>query len=334
MDSVPASSGPVLEAAADWVLKLQDPAITPEEIGRWTAWCAEDPEHLHAFRSVQSLWQRSADIREMPVGPHELAADRYSGEVPVSQWRTAPPRAAPRWPYALAASLLVAAGVAAYLTARDDLDVTAATGVNQQLQLEDRSNVVLAAGSTLRATFRSDAREVYLDRGEAFFEVQKDPARPFTVHTFGRSITAIGTAFNVRAEEGAFQVTVTEGTVDVARADGKGSRRRLSAGEQISVIPGEASPRLARVDARRATGWRSGSLQFVDEPLSSVVSAVSRYSRTPVSLRSAELGSLRFTGTVRADRIDEWLQGLPNIFPVVVKRPDAGGEIQTQPAPR
>lgn len=334
MDSAPAFSGPVLEAAADWVLRLQDPAITPEEIGRWTAWCAEDPEHIRAFRSVQSLWQRSADVREKPVDARELAADRYSGNVPVAQWRAAPSRAASRWPYALAASLLVAAGMGAYLATRDDLDVTAATGVNQQLQLEDRSSVVLAAGSTLRATFRSDAREVFLDRGEAFFEVQKDPARPFTVHAFGRSITAIGTAFNVRAEEGAFQVTVAEGAVDVAVAGGKGARQRLSAGEQISVISGETLPRLARVDARSATGWRDGSLQFVDEPLSSVVSAVSRYSRTPVNLQSAELGSLRFTGTVRADRIDEWLQGLSNIFPVVVRRQGAGEEILIQPSAR
>ncbi len=57
----------------------------------------------------------------------------------------------------------------------------------------------------------------------------------------------------------------------------------------------------------------------MDEPLSSVVAAINRYSTIPVKIDSPAVSGLHYTGTVVADRADEWLRGLPNVFPVVVQ---------------
>jgi transmembrane sensor len=78
------------------------------------------------------------------------------------------------------------------------------------------------------------------------------------------------------------------------------------------------------VDGSRATSWLSGTLEFSDESLSSVVAAINRYSQHPLRILEPTVGEYRFTGTVEVTRIDEWLASLPNVFPVAVN--NAGNE--------
>src|SRR5690606_27572020 len=63
--------------------------------------------------------------------------------------------------------------------------------------------------------FSSATRSVFIDSGEAYFEVAHDAARPFVVHAGGGTITAVGTAFNVHSVLGRVSVAVVEGAVNV-----------------------------------------------------------------------------------------------------------------------
>lgn len=70
--------------------------------------------------------------------------------------------------------------------------------------LEDGSVVYLAQESTLKYPehFAEDKREVNL-QGEAFFDVAKKPEQAFTIETARVRVEVLGTAFNVRSNEGA-----------------------------------------------------------------------------------------------------------------------------------
>jgi ferric-dicitrate binding protein FerR (iron transport regulator) len=85
--------------------------------------------------------------------------------------------------------------------------------------LPDSSVAWLNAASRMRvqSSFEGRHREIYLDEGEAFFEVQKNPAKPFVVHTAGLDVRVLGTSFNVRAYRAApeIKVTVSTGRVSV-----------------------------------------------------------------------------------------------------------------------
>jgi transmembrane sensor len=88
----------------------------------------------------------------------------------------------------------------------------------QQFQLPDASRVTLQPGSSLRYTtaLAGRRREVYLE-GEAFFQVHKNPQRPFLVFTSQLVTTVLGTSFDVKAYPGRKQalVAVREGKVAV-----------------------------------------------------------------------------------------------------------------------
>lgn len=99
--------------------------------------------------------------------------------------------------------------------------ITAYTKVKQlkRIELPDGSIAWLNAASRLRipTRFTNKNREVYLEEGEAFFEVKKNPNKPFIVHTSDLDIQVLGTSFNVKAYKEAknIKVAVTTGKVKV-----------------------------------------------------------------------------------------------------------------------
>ncbi|HEY4064937.1 MAG TPA: FecR family protein [Puia sp.] len=98
------------------------------------------------------------------------------------------------------------------------------TTAGRTIVLPDGSSAQLGAGSKLYypadLSTVSGRREIYLE-GEAFFDIKRDPARPFYVYT-GHLITKVlGTSFRIRAwpTDGRTTVTVRTGKVSVYRED-------------------------------------------------------------------------------------------------------------------
>jgi len=77
--------------------------------------------------------------------------------------------------------------------------------------MRDGSKVTLNTDSQIRVTLTDSERRVDLKYGEAFFEVSKDPKRPFVVNAGGKRVIAVGTQFSVRRDANDIQVVVTEG---------------------------------------------------------------------------------------------------------------------------
>jgi transmembrane sensor len=334
-------------SAADWLFKLRDPEVSQTDISAWFAWCDSSAENRQVFEQMQATWRKSGLIQETPVTPAEIASDHYLGQVSVSEWNNVLLKSQRRTtlrrfnPHRARIAAAVIAGVATLLLlgwvrhvdqARDTT-ISAAVGVNREVLLPDGSRVTLAAGSKLSTQFTRGVRNVFLENGEALFTVKHMHARPFVVHAMETTVTAVGTAFNVKAESGVVRVTVTEGIVDVAHqrpvldelrqwvggSAGAGDFR-LAAGNQAILSSGAPRPVAIAAASQQVTTWVDGTLSFDNEPLVSVVAAVNRYARVPVVLEDGEAGSYRYTGTVVTGRIDEWLRGLPNAFPVTVVR--------------
>jgi ferric-dicitrate binding protein FerR (iron transport regulator) len=99
---------------------------------------------------------------------------------------------------------------------------SAAMRIRKRLTLPDGTTVYLNNGSKLSlslADFRNAAtREVWLDEGEAYFEVAKNPSRPFIVHVDSLQARVLGTAFNIQAyrQLAGIQVLVSHGSVQVS----------------------------------------------------------------------------------------------------------------------
>jgi transmembrane sensor len=342
----------VLQEAAQWSLELSSGDIPAERIAQWQQWLAASEAHRTAFDRIQSTWcaiDRSATGAVSWPSDAEVASDAYDGSVSVSVWRArvATRRASRRFrrrPWltiGLAASVVAALTALAILPVMRSMQFTSpvvtvvetVSGENREVPLGDGSVISAGAQSVLWATLTDDSREVTLERGEAFFRVAKDPARPFTVKVGTTTVAAVGTAFNVRRAGERVVVGVAEGTVKVdARVAAQSIRTaRLSVGQQLSIDATNGNASIQLVDAIGIAAWREGRLQYRNEPLRSVIADVTRYSARDIVIGNPQIADLRITGTVFANDVDSWLQSLETALPLrVVWTPDGSARLESK----
>lgn len=342
------------ERACEWFIELREKAQSPEIVAEWLEWCRADPLNREAFERARSVWQATADVRvvDLALPAFASAASLSAAAAPTSKSRPAPNR---RWPlFALGAALAASVAVAAlYLSpvallhfgTQPSVATTFATepGENRTVQLPDGSTLALGGGSRIRTEFDGDARRLTLERGEAYFQVKHDRARPFIVAAGRFRVTAVGTSFNVRTASERIVVAVADGVVaieppatsspllddpDIEPQQQPSSVLRgtlhARAGQEVVLDSAEQQLQVARIEPQSVASWQTGRLEFAREPLRAVLASVNRYSTRPVTLDNPALGDFRFTGTVFADRVDDWLRGLSEVFPVSVREEAAG----------
>ena len=316
--SLPANA--TLQAAADWWTRLRDPRAPARSEEQWLEWSGDDPRRIDAFARVSELGAQLGALDD--VTKREFA----------HEFAPAAARTPPWLPLALAASLaLVAVSGAAYFwehrlgAAVETENYTTSVAVDRDIALSDGSQVALGGATRLTTRYTRDRREVNLSSGEAFFQVAHDTSRPFVVAAGEVSIRAVGTAFNVRRTGERVTIAIAEGRVRVASSDAAARSAadalEAVAGQQISFDPRASGLTVSSISPGRATSWREHRLEFVNEPLDSVVANINRYSARPLVLADAQLGALAFTGTVDPGALDGWLRALPKILPL---RVDAG----------
>ena len=204
-------------------------------------------------------------------------------------------------------------------------------GKQQTIELGDGSVVTLNTSGQVVVDYNEQVRRILLERGEAYFEVAEDPERPFTVDLGLRSVTAIGTAFNIRKDTERYQLAVIEGAVTIHKAT-----------EDVTVSPPPVSIRgigprrveaglVAEFDISRDLltafrpesmdrygAWRNGLLSFASEPLYQVVQELNRYSRKKILIEDASIMDLQVYTVIRIPASDSAVQSLQLILPIKV----------------
>jgi transmembrane sensor len=331
--------------AAEWFFDIHDAEDPSAELlQEWIRWLDASEGNRRAFEAVESAYHQVKPL--VPKAAHGRQFDGYDATVSVIDWRTTRSHRTmrQRW-YAVAAGVAVLA-VASWLYYQTHaLPLTSsgefATGTNEQLPLTlaDGSRVELGARSRLEIIFSAQTRDVRLIAGEAFFQVHKDANRPFRVHALEGVITAVGTAFNVRTAADHVTVAVSEGVVsvtDTAAAPAASTTLsvnsdtqqtgnvRLSKGEELTfserpAAKGPARHTVTRIDPTQTARWREGWLVYHDELLRDVVADVNRYSDREIIVSDSVPDNLRYTGVVSRNSVIEWLEALPEVFPVAIE---------------
>lgn len=305
--------------AALWWTQLRDPEPSPDLLERWGAWMAADPSNAQTFAQLNALGELAADAS--PSQRQQLI-DEFAPRATKRPYR----------PLAAAAAVVGVALLGGWWVLRGGPDhsplpqqYASAVAEDRAIQLPDGTAIELGAASSLTTRYAQHRRDVDLRAGEAFFTVTHDRERPFVVTAGPLHIEDLGTAFNVRRTGQRVSVTVTEGRVRLSPvnaaaddADLPSGRLDLVAGQRAEYDPASGALSVSTIAPEHAATWRQHRLEFVDEPLSTVLANVNRYSRQPVQLADPRLGELRFTGTVNTTNIDRWVDALPHVFPVQV----------------
>lgn len=148
-----------------------------------------------------------------------------------------------------------------------------------QLLLPDGSKVWLNAATTLKypTGFTTGERIVEME-GEAYFEVAKDPSRPFRVKLpNNNTIEVLGTHFNVNSytDEKNMTTTLLEGAVSVNAGS---SQAILRPGEQALAGPAQAPLKVVKhADIEQVMAWKNGYFHFDGLDLPAVMRQISRW---------------------------------------------------------
>jgi transmembrane sensor len=325
--------------AAEWVARLQN---RPNDLGLrrdFDSWLKADPANKDAYASAWDAWARLGALSDEP---EILAARaRLKSELAADQRRRARPQV--RWAAAVAA-LVTAGGFGTALwlaTAPSDHAPAVApaqtaqavyrTGVGEQktITLADGSVATLSTDSVLRVTEWGARRALTLDRGEAFFQVAKNPQRPFVVTADGRTVTALGTAFNVRVDPGKWSVSLLEGKIRVADP---------AAHNSVDLLPGSRLEQqvgstwaVAAADVAALTSWRDGSLTFDDQPLAKIVGELNRYSVRKIRIDSPRVAATPMSGRFKTGDVSGFVDALSAYGAAKVKTGQAGEIVLVSP---
>ncbi|CAN5502347.1 hypothetical protein BH10PSE18_BH10PSE18_35380 [soil metagenome] len=199
----------------------------------------------------------------------------------------------------------------------DALTLATAPGRIRQQTLSDGSRLTLDAASRLEVAYYAARRTTRLLAGSVFFDVARDPERPFTVAAGAHEVTVLGTRFEVALHEetGGLQVAVESGRVHVR--SGAGARCELGAGERMR-IEGTQLTVSRDGDTAAVAPWREGWLDFQHTPLGEVVERLARYGTRPIHV-APEAAQLPVVGRVRIAYSLAWLRLLPGSLPVQIR---------------
>ena len=329
----------IMSGGAEHALhRLWSDQLTEPEAAAIQNRAAGDPKYqeeldglLAVFDSIQGL-EGDRAIEEVTRDYRRLLQERHS------KWRLT---------LGMAAGLLLAIGAGltyfAPWSGPDDSHLQkyfTRIGEQQTIELDDGSVITLNTAGQLVVDYSDQARRILLERGEAYFEVVEDLKRPFTVDLGIRSVTALGTAFNIRKHRERFQVAVIEGTVALHELAQEipVSPPPLSASGQAVVISAPSEHLLeagwvAEFDVGRDVltafrpesmdryqDWRSGMLSFFYEPLYQVIQELNRYSRKKILIEDSSVMELSVYTVIRVTDIDTPLNNLELVLPVEVTR--------------
>lgn len=178
--------------------------------------------------------------------------------------------------------------------------LTVPRGRDYKLILEDGTEIWLNADSRLKycVSFASSTkREVFLESGEAYFKVTKNPQKPFIVHNGNMDVHVLGTSFNINAYSGVVQTTLIEGKVKINLKKSKNG---------VVLIPGQqaqfdvASGKLNKqsVEVYSSVAWKDGVFAFEHTSLETLMDQIGRTYDLDIEFKDIALKQLYFSGTV------------------------------------
>lgn len=183
-----------------------------------------------------------------------------------------------------------------------------ARGEQRTIRLADGSSLRLNGATAIAVTLAGDRRDVRLERGEAYFDVAHDAARPFTVHAGGSNARVLGTAFDLDLRRSRIELAVYRGAVGFGPEAIDAAHVVVRAGWR-SHFEGGAIQTPRRFDAAQQD-WREGWLDTDDMTLGDLVDILNRKGGPLVLAPPDRLAAMPIGGRFRLDDPAQLLEAI------------------------
>lgn len=292
------------------ILKHLSGEASVSEIQELNEWRQNHPDHEREYAEMVKLWNTTGAMTATPYQAVDVQGEwekfrhrHFAKDTPVIRLSLAKVVQ-----YAAAAVLVLGLlGGAWYFSGSDHYRT--GNGQRELVNLADGSSVVLSENSELEVprTFNWNSRNLTL-RGEAFFEVARDPDRPFTASGPKTMLRVLGTAFHLTATQEVNEVEVTEGKV---------AYWETQTGDTVILTRGLAATLKARsldtypIETTGYDDWQSGNFSFTQQPLGEIIQRLQNYYLFDVKDQQSLLDKeCTFTGTFNEQELEEVLQEL------------------------
>lgn len=300
--------------ASNWVVERHtSPDWDGDSQSRLDDWLSQSFLHRVAYIRFEDAWKRSQRLTALRAAPRGRALIEAIAGLRPTILRSA-------------AALLIAfaAGYAIteYPKAPEGQAFTTSIGGHETIVMSDGSRIELNTDTSLRLREATNKREVWLDHGEALFQIKHDVHRPLTVYAGNRRVSDLGTQFVMRRERDRLRVALLEGEVAIGPADSEGRDLVLAPGNvflatarRISVTS-EPQKTLAKELA-----WRNGLIIFHRTPLAEAAAEFNRYNREQIVVSAAASGHV-INGALPANNPEELAQIAHGLFGIKFARRD------------
>lgn len=310
----PGVSLSVSREASEWFVFLQDDPDDASLRLRFERWLSADPTHGAAW--AETLRAASVSESLLPFdAQHWRAVEPNVSPVVAPRALSRPRWAASAGAFAIAASIAFLAAPALLL--RLNADFQTGTAEIRQIDLKDGSTVTMAPGSAIAVAYSAGHREVRLLAGEAYFAVEPDANRPFTVKAQALTASVLGTSFDVDIQKDAVAVSVTEGRVKV---EGGQTSEVLQAGQAIRIASQPPVVDRTAPSTIAASAWRRGQLVMEDRPFGDAVAYLQRYYGGSIVIVGSALQDRPVTGIFDLNDPEGALRTMAKALDVKVRR--------------
>jgi ferric-dicitrate binding protein FerR (iron transport regulator) len=299
--------------------------ISPAESTLLDAWMAESPENAQLAAELRQAWEHSGNYAKAFAPDLETDFQRVQARIRAerpTQFRLTWGRKMLR---AAAAVALLACAVWSWqrfgVSASPEMVFTAQDVEKQQVELPDGSRAWLRNGAAISFPegFSAKERRVKL-RGEAYFEVAHNAAKPFRVELeHGGEVQVLGTEFDVRQNGDERTVLVRAGKVRFS-FDAEGGSVLLAAGERAAHRLSTNVCEKTEAASFNELSWQTGGLEFVRTPLWQVMRDLEGFYRVKVELENPLMADCPHTSPLTNQPIEKVLNALAQTHGLKVKK--------------
>jgi len=281
-----------LDEAANWYILLREEPDDADLRARFTLWLQAEAGHAGAW---SAMGYTVVAIEQSPAQLRELVRDTLP-PLRVARWKRTPRPSTQRGRRHTILAAAMAACLAIIVAPSLWLSTTAnnltGTGQIETVRLPDGSKAILGPDSAISLSFADGRRNVELLSGQAFFEVQPDPAHPFEVKARDIRTTVLGTAFDVRLLGDRTRVDVDHGRV---RVQSKAGRIELTRGNWTE-IDGSGAMNSGQQPSDLTGAWREGKAFVRNRTIAEVIDEIRPWQRGRILLMDKRLGAQKVTG--------------------------------------
>ncbi|PKV51799.1 FecR family protein [Aquimarina sp. MAR_2010_214] len=284
-------------------------------------WIAESKSNKIYFGEVKHIWDTSESIADFD----QINVDEQWNKFESGIIATVKKKPKSNKVYLkIAASIVFLIGLGFYFNSFFNTEVTliAKAGIENKFILPDESIVWLNEGSqlTYKKGFKGDSRHLNLE-GEGFFEVTKDPDKPFIVIANATETKVLGTSFNLKNNTKTKEVELVLVTGKVEFLS-KNQKEILTPGDKITAVVSGKLIKTVNENLNFST-WKSGLLRFEKTSIEQVIKDIELYYNKNLIIESKEFVNCTLTTIFDNESLEDVLETLKILFDVTYEKIDS-----------